>query len=443
MKKSEHTNEKEVNMKYHKDVLDNGLTVIRVPMDGVKSLTVLALVKVGSRYEDPQVSGISHFLEHMVFKGTEKYPTAHDVASAVDAIGAEFNAFTSKEYTGYYVKSASKDVEIGLDVVSDMLLTPQLRDDDLEREKGVIIEEINMYEDTPMRHIGDVFERTFFAGHSLGRDIIGTRETVRGITRKDFLKHVQTWYGLHNVVLMLVGDASVIDKDKILKSASTHFSKKSAQRAAKTTHDFSGQPISNERIKVEFKKTEQAHFILGFPGIKRSDKKRYALSVLSTLLGGSMSSRLFTEVREKRGLCYYVHSDQDYYHETGMFGGSAGVDPSRVEEAISVTFDEFKALADGRKPVTEVELKKAKDFTVGHLILGMEDTDSVAQAYGLRQLLEGEIITLDEVIRRISAITLDDVNAIAKQLIKPDEVRFSMIGPFKSDTKFKKILGIN
>jgi predicted Zn-dependent peptidase len=429
-------------MKFHKDTLSNGLTVVRVPMDGVKSLTVLALVKVGSRYEDDKVSGISHFLEHMVFKGTEKYPTAHDIASAVDAIGAEFNAFTSKEYTGYYVKSASKDVEVALDVVSDMLLTPQLREEDLEREKGVILEEIKMYEDTPMRHIGDVFEQMFFAGSPLGREVIGTRETVRGITRQDFLNHIATWYGLNNIVLMIVGDASVVDKDAILKSSGTHFSKKSVQRAKKTVHDFTGNPISDQRIKIAYKKTEQAHFILAFPGIKRSDKDRYALNVLSTLLGGNMSSRLFTEVREKRGLCYYVHSDNDYYAETGVFGAAAGVDLTRIDEAISVTFSEFKSLIDGTKPITENELKKAKDFTVGHMILGMEDSDSVANAYGLRLLLQGEIVMLDELIKRIMAVTLDDVNRVAKRLIKPDEVRLTMIGPFKDEKRFKKLLGI-
>lgn len=429
-------------MKYNKDILKNGLTVIRVPMTGVKSLTVLALVKVGSRYEDDKVNGISHFLEHMVFKGTEKYPTAQDVASVVDAIGAEFNAFTSKEYTGYYVKSASKDVNIGLDVVSDMLLTPVLRTEDLEREKGVIIEELNMYEDTPMRHIGDVFERMFFAGTKLGRDIIGTKETIKAISQKDFLQHLKTWYGLHNMVLMIVGDADVVDKDSLLKTAEKYFSKGDQDRATTTAHDFTGNPISDQRIKVEFKKTEQAHFILAFPGLKRGHKDRYAMNVLSTLLGGNMSSRLFTEVREKRGLCYYVHSDVDYYQETGMFGASAGVDPKRVEEAISVTFNEFKALISGEKPVTNEELKKAKDFTIGHLILGMEDSESVAQAYGLRQLLEGEIVMLDETIKRINAVTLEEVNAVAKKLIQPDQVRFTMIGPFKDDKKFREILEI-
>lgn len=428
-------------MKYHKEVLENGLTLIRVPMTSVKSLTVLALVNVGSRYEDPKVSGISHFLEHMVFKGTEKYPTPQDVAGTVDAIGAEFNAFTGKEYTGYYVRSASKDVDVALDVVSDMLLTPQIREDDLQREKGVIIEELNMYEDSPMRHIGDVFERMFFAGSSLGRDIIGTKETIQGITRQNFLDHIHAWYGLHNVVLIVVGDADVVDKESLVTKVGKYFEKGDHDRAKKVTRTYPKQTISTtERMKIDYKKTEQAHFVLAFPGLKRASEDRYALSVLSTLLGGNMSSRLFTEVREKRGLCYYVHSDQDYYHETGMFGASAGVDPKRIDEALSVTFNEFKSLVNGEKPVTEVELKKAKDYTIGHMILGMEDSESVAQSYGLKQLLDGEIVMLDEVMKRIMAVTLEDVNKVANKLIKPEEVRFAMIGPFKDEERFRKLL---
>lgn len=431
-------------MQYHKDVLNNGLTLVRVPMMGAKSLTVLALVRVGSRYEDPHIGGISHFLEHMVFKGTQNYPTAQDVAGVVDAIGAEFNAFTGKEYTGYWVKSASKDVDVALNVVSDMLLTPQLREEDIEREKGVIVEEMRMYEDTPMRHIGDVFERMFFEGSRLGEDIIGTRESVRGITRNDFVHHIQTWYGLHNVVLMIVGDSEVVEKEKLIKDVEKYFDKKSDhERATVADHTFKGSPISQkQKIIVDYKKTEQAHFVLAFPGIKRTDPDRSVLSVLSILLGGNMSSRLFSEVREKRGLSYYVHTDQDYYNDTGIFSAAAGVDPSRVEEAVKVTFEEFCAVVNGKKPITAEEVKKAKDFAVGHLVLGMEDSGSVAESYGFRELLEGRILMLDEIIARIMKVSLDDVNAMAKRLIKPEEVRFAMIGPFKEDQKFKKILNI-
>lgn len=430
-------------MQYHKDVMDSGLTIVRVPMGGVKSSTVLALVNVGSRYEDEKVGGISHFLEHMVFKGTEKYPTAQDVASTVDAIGAEFNAFTSKEYTGYYVKSASKDIDVALDVVSDMLLTPQLREDDLEREKGVIIEEINMYEDTPMRHIGDVFEGMFYAGSPLGREVIGTRESVRGVHRQDFINHMEKWYGLANVTVMVVGDEDVVGAKEILEKTQRYFSKKTSERQQPPIQVFSSNPISNQqKLHVEYKKTEQAHFVLGFPGLKRLDDDRYSAVVLATLLGGNMSSRLFTEVREKRGLCYYVRSDKDFYHDSGFFGAAAGVDPNRVDEAIRVTYEQFLLLQNHQQPVTKNELKRAKDYTIGSLILGMEDSQSVALAYGLKQLLEGEISTLDEIIAQISVVSMEDVQRVIERLIKPEEVRLAMIGPFEDRERFGKLLGI-
>lgn len=431
-------------MQFHKDVLDTGLTVLRVPMDSVKSVTVLALVKVGSRYEDPRVSGVSHFLEHMVFKGTEKYPTAQDVAAAVDAVGAEFNAFTSKEYTGYYVKSASKDIELALDVVSDMLLTPQLRDEDLQREKGVIIEEINMYKDMPMRHIGDVFEQMFYAGSPLGRDIIGTPETVSNMQRQDFVSHLQTWYGLHNMVLIVVGDAQVLHQESLLTQIMGYFAKGDAsQRKKPAKLKLESEPIARgKRVVIAEKKTEQAHFILGFPGLARNDADRYATSVLSTILGGNMSSRLFTEVREKRGLCYYVRSDVDMYSETGFFGAAAGVDPQRVEEAITVTFEQFTNLSSGAQPVTQQELERAKNCTLGNLILSMEDSQNVAQSYGMSQLLLGEVRTIEQIMEHISSVTMDDVERVVTRLIQPDQVRLAMIGPFDDEQKFGQMLGI-
>ncbi len=429
-------------MQYNKTVLDSGLQVVRVPIQSVKSVTVLALVKVGSRYESAELGGISHFLEHMVFKGTEKYPTAQDVSMTVDAIGAEYNAFTSKEYTGYYVKSASKDISVALDVVSDMLLTPKLRVDDLEREKGVILEEISMYEDTPMRHIGDVFEQMFYAGSPLGREVIGTRETVKSMTIQNFQDHLHKWYGLHNIVVMVVGDAEVVEKADLLDQVSQMFSKGEVLKRSKPASlDVTKNPIGQEsRVKVEYKKTEQAHFVIGFPGIKRMDPDRYALSVLSTALGGNMSSRLFTEVREKRGLCYYVHSEADSYAEAGFFGAAAGVDPKRIDEAVQVTLSQFTQLLESSNRIKEAEIQRAKDFTVGNLILGMEDSQNVALSYGIKLLLEGKIRTLDEIIAKIQAVNAEDIERIVSRLVQPGEVRFAMIGPFEDEERFKKLL---
>ena len=429
-------------MKFHIHRSESGLQIVRVPMSSVKSVTVLALVKVGSRYETSELGGISHFLEHMVFKGTEKYPTAQDVSVTVDAIGAEYNAFTSKEYTGYYVKSASKDVSIALDVVSDMLLTPRLRQDDIDREKGVILEEINMYEDTPMRHIGDVFEQMFYHGSPLGRDVIGTDKTVTTFQAKDFQNYLDTWYGLKNMVVLIVGDAEVVGKSEMVDQVTKMFSKgEIVKRRTPEALDLKANPISSEHtLQIVHKKTEQAHFILGFPGIKRTDPDRYALSVLSTALGGNMSSRLFTEVREKRGLCYYVHSDSDSYAETGFFGAAAGVDPQRVDEAIRVTLEEFTQLREKSHAMSNDEIKRAKDFTIGNLILGMEDSQNVALAYGMKLLLEGKILTLDEIISKIQDVTTEDVERVVERLIQPKQVRLAMIGPFEDEDRFRKLV---
>lgn len=417
---------------YSKEVLTSGLTLIRVPMPFVQSVTVLALVNVGSRFEAPAVWGISHFLEHMVFKGTAQFASAQELTTAIDAVGAKFNAFTSKEYTGYYVKSASKHLELALDVVSDMLLTPQLRPADIEREKGVIIEEINMYADMPASHIASLFEQMVYQADTLGHDIIGTKESVTRFTADDFRRHLHDWYGLGNIVLIISGDETVVQQTDLLAKVTQLFQKGDAsqRRSLKASDHLGSAPLTDQQLLVHQRETEQAHFLFGFPGLARADHRRPALSLLSVLMGGNMSSRLFSEVREKRGLCYYINSDTDFYHDVGLFGGSAGVDPKRVTEAITVTLSEFYALADGRKPVTAAELQRAKDFVTGKFVLDLEDSESVAQYFGMKQLLLGQIETPDQLILRYAAVTLDEVNQLARELIVPGSVRFGIIGPF-------------
>jgi predicted Zn-dependent peptidase len=424
--------------------LPSGLTVICVPMPAVESVTVLALVNAGSRYEKPEWWGISHFLEHMVFKGTEQYPDAQSLSAAVDAVGAKFNAFTSKEYTGYYVKSASKHMGLALNVVSDMLLTPKLRQEDIDREKGVIIEEINMYTDMPASHIANEFEQMMFNEATLGHDVIGTKETVSALKTEDFQAYLDTWYGLKNVILILSGDDKLLNEPSTMELVEKCFSKGNAtkRKSEQAKSHLGKQPINDKKMIVENRKTEQAHFILAFPGFDRFHEHRHALSLLGVILGGNMSSRLFSEVREKRGLCYYVHSDTDFYHDTGAFGASAGVDPKRVHEAVKVTFGEFLALKDGSKPVTEDELQKAKDYISGKFVLDLEDSESVAQYFGMKKLLLDEIETPEELLQRFMNVTLKEINQVIQEVIVPEEVRFAIIGPFKGEEKFKKILGM-
>jgi predicted Zn-dependent peptidase len=426
-------------LSYTRDQLSSGLTVIRVPMPAVESVTVLALVNVGSRYEAKNRWGISHFLEHMVFKGTENYPDAQTLAASVDAIGAKFNAFTSKEYTGYYVKATSKGMDLALDVVSDMLLTPQLRQDDIDREKGVIIEEINMYADMPSSHIANLFEQMVYDHATIGHDIIGTKETVSSFTSADFSDHLHHWYGRGNIVLIISGDERVVKNKKLLQKVDQLFKKgDSGSRLAPSTKDHLGKrPLQEKKLLLEERKTEQAHFVMGFPAIPRKDSRRHALSLLSVILGGNMSSRLFSEVREKRGLCYYVHTDLDFFHDTGLFGASAGVDPKRVEEAVKVTVAEFMSVVDGSKPITAAELKRAKDYITGKFVLDLEDSESVAQYFGMKQLLLGQIETPEELLKKYLSVELDQVQAVAEEFLNREELRFGVIGPFADQKIFE------
>lgn len=430
--------------KHQLTVLPSGLTVIQVPMSSVSSVTVLALANTGSRYEVPAKQGIAHFFEHIVFKGTKSYPSTQALAEKVDSVGANFNAFTSKEYTGYYVKSASQHLDLALDVVSDMLMSPLLRQADIDKEKGVIIEELNMYSDMPASHIADLFENMVYTG-GLQHDVIGTKATIQSITSQDFTDFLNQWYGFGNLILIVAGDETVVSQPGLLQKTADMFAKgeDQARKSGKQKLDrwVKTEKMSDRKLHVEYKKTEQAHFVMSWPGIKRGHQDRYALSLLDTVLGSSFSSRLFSEVREKRGLCYYINSDAEMLHGIGSFGASAGVDPGRVEEAVKVTIAQFTDIASGSHLVTSKELQRAKDYTLGKTVLGLEDSQSVAQYFGMKQLLRNEIETPQEFMEQIKAVTLSEVNRVASDLIKPGELRFAIIGPYKDEGKFEKYVG--
>ena len=438
--------------------LDCGLPVIIVPMPSVKSVTTLLLCNTGSRYEEPGQEGIAHFFEHMPAKGTENYPDALTFSSTLDAVGAEFNAYTSKEYTGYYVHAAAKHLDLALDVVSDMVLAPKLRQADIEVEKGVIVEELNMYRDMPSHHIANLFENMVFAGSGLGHEIVGSKETVTSFKSADFKAFLDKWYRLGNMVLIIAGDKDKVTNASLLNKINDLFLQKSQglniklqtndkfqnQNFKKNKIDsWLGKPLSEQRLHLEYKKTEQAHFVLGWPGISRVDKRRYVASLLSIILGGNMSSRLFTEVREKRGLCYYIHSDFDLYHDTGIFGASAGVDQNRVEEAVKVTINQFTHLRQGyggQAMLNEQELKKAKDYLSGKMVLGLEDSQSVASYFGMKQLLQNKIETPEQALQQVKAVTLDQVQSLVEELIKPGELRLALIGPYKDRKAFEQLI---
>ena len=422
-------------MTYNRKELANGLRVITIPMASMESATVLVMAGAGSRYETSKNSGISHFLEHMAFKGTEKRPTAMDISSLIDGMGGEFNAFTGKETTGYYIKSAKDKVETSLDVLSDMLMHSKLDPEEIEKEKGVIIEEINLYEDMPARKIGDIYEQLLYGDVPMGWDIAGSKDVIKSIKRTDFLSYLAELYSASNLTVVVAGG---IDSDQAFAQVEKYFGemKKFGTKTFETVKENQTKPA----ILVKQKQTEQIHVALGVRTVSISSPKRYPLSVLSAILGGGMSSRLFHEVREKRGLAYYVRSSSDEYNDVGTFVSTAGIDPKRVLEAVEVMMAEYSKVARGQMALTDEELKKAKEFLKGHLVLDLEDSRSVAGFYAHQELLEDKIENPDDVIAQIEKITKEDVEAVGKEFFKEETLNLALIGNFADGQKLESLL---
>ncbi len=422
-------------MQYKRKVLKNGLRIITVPMPGFESATVMVMVGAGSRYETPQNNGISHFLEHMAFKGTTKRPTAQDIASLIDGIGGEFNAFTSKEITGYFVKASKNHVELCLDILSDMLQNSKLDKLELEKEKGVILEEINLYEDTPARKIGDVYEALLYGDTPMGWDIAGRKEVIRAITREDFVKYMGSLYSANNITVVVAGG---INSEETEANIEKYFGEMKSFDTVKYNKLTENQVKPDLSIKK--KTTEQVHIGVGFRTVSIQSEDRHALSVLAAILGGGMSSRLFSEVREKRGLAYYVRTSSDHYADAGHIVSTAGLDPKRIEEGIEVIVAEYSKFAKGKANVTEKELAKAKEYLKGHMVLELEDSRFVAALYAQAELLEPSIETPEELLRIIDKITVKDVEEVAKKYFKQETLNLAIIGNFEDGQRFEKLL---
>lgn len=420
-------------MKHSRFVLKNGLRVIVVPMPAVESVTSMVMVGVGSRYEQKSTSGISHFLEHMAFKGTSSRPTALEIATLLDGIGAESNAFTSKEVTAYHIKSAANHLSTSLDVLSDILINSTMPEEEIEREKGVILEEFNMYEDMPMRKIGDLYENLMFGIQPLGWDILGDREVIKAATRKDFTTYMDTYYSASNMALVLAGKVT-------LEEAKSLSEKYFGGMKSFQTPEYKKFVRKNSRIEVHLKskKTEQTHFALGVPTPGLDAKTdRYPLSILSAILGGGMSSRLFHEVRERRGLAYYVRAYVDRYMDTGYLAAFAGVDNKRALESVTVVYEELKKAAQGE--FEEREVKKAKEFIKGHFVLGLEDTSAVSVYYGSDEVLENNIEDPSVVLAKIDTVKTRDVARVAKKYLS-QPYKLALIGDFKDKKVFEEII---
>lgn len=419
--------------KHKLTTLKNGLRLVTIPMSQVESVTVMVGVGAGSRYETKSVNGLFHFIEHMAFKGTKRRPTAFSISSEIDGVGGEFNAFTSKDFTGYWVKLVSKHQELAFDILSDMLANSLFKPKEIEREKGVIIEEINMYEDTPSRRVYEFFIRLIYGNNPMGWDVIGEKENIRGIKREDFLQYINRLYYSKNMAVVVAGR---VNEDKVIKLARRYFSglKKSGKKRTKSIK------LSQKKAKTKliYKKTEQAHFCLGVPGYWYSHPDRFVKAVLATILGQGMSSRLFIQIREKRGLAYYVKCEPDFYIDSGFLIVQAGVKLEKVDEAIEVVLNEFQKLVE--KKVSPRELKKAKEFLKGRLILALEDSQNVASRYSGQVLLEKKIRTPEKAMELFDKVTSEDVRRVAKDIFKPKNLNLAVIGPYKDETRFKKLL---
>ncbi len=422
-------------MRYNRTLLQNGLRVLTIPMPSLESATVLVMVGAGSRYETRETSGISHFLEHMAFKGTEKRPSAMEISSVIDGMGGEFNAFTSKENTGYYIKSAKARIETSFDVLSDMLMHSKLDQGEIKKERGVIIEEINLYEDMPARKIGDIYEHLLYGDTPMGWDISGEKDVIRKIKHEDFVKYMSRLYSADNITVVAAGG---IDEKTSVDLAKKYFSG--------MKHFATDKPLpvvekqKKPAVVIKSKQTEQIHVALGVRTVSLHSEKRYPLSVLSAILGGGMSSRLFHEVREKRGLGYYVRSSSEEFSDAGTLVSTAGIDPKRVVEAIEVIMGEYAKISEGKMDLKPDELRKAKEFLKGHLVLDLEDSKSVAVYYAVQEIMEDRIENPDEVLKKVDAVTAEEVEAVGREFFKNAGLNLAVIGKFEDRQRLEKLI---
>lgn len=417
--------------------LQNGLPVILIDTKAFPSVTTMLLIGAGSRYETKENNGIAHFFEHMAFKGSEIYPDAFTISSTIDRLGGVFNAFTSKDHTGYWVKAPNSHFEKVADVLADMVLHPKLLQEEIDREKNVIVEEINMYEDMPSRKVSDIFDELLFKGHPLSFDIAGTEKTVTSFTRKTFLEYIETYYHPLNAVIVVAGGLTQhLDPELADKSMDTYFEiikEKFSNWEQKKKHSFNEYSVdqTNPALTIKYKKTEQAHFCLGFRAFSFKDERRHALTVLSAILGGGMSSRLFMEVRERRGLCYYISTGRELYQDVGTLVTQAGVtnNKEKLQESINVVLEEHKKIASGE--VTDDELDKAKEMLKGRFLLSIEDSHDIASLIGTKYLLQEKIVQPEETIEHINMVSKKDIIQLAKELFISQNLNIAVIGPFK------------
>ena len=422
--------------KVKKVTFSSGLEALLVPLKETRTVTVLILVRAGSEYEKKEINGISHFLEHMCFKGTIKRPTSKEISSLMDSLGANFNAFTSQEHTGYFIKVDNRHLDVALDLISDIYQNSLFKEEEIEKEKGVIIEEMNLDEDTPTSQIYDVLLKLLYDDQPAGWRVLGEKETIKKIKRQNFLEYIKNNYTADKTLVVVSGrfNEEVVEKHLRDLFKDINQNKGLAEQKVKENQ-------KEPAVLIKTKKTDQTHLVLGTRAFNKFDERRYALSLLSVILGQGMSSRLFQKIREEMGAAYYVYSLADLNCDHGFFGVATGVALSKTQEAVKVIMEAFKKIAN--EAPSEVEVKKAKDYLKGKQALGLESSDEFAFFYGLQYLYYKKTFSLDELYKKIDAVTPQMIMNLAKELFQPKNLNLAILGPYqkkKDEAKFKKLL---
>ncbi len=422
-------------MNYKKTTLPNGLRVITAPVKDNPAVMVLVAVETGSDYEDKSENGLSHFLEHMCFKGTVNRPGSSYISHELDSLGAENNAFTSNELTGYYAKAARKHFPKLFEIISDLYLNPTLPAEDLEKERGVILEEISMYEDLPQRKVWDVLASLMYGDTPAGRTTLGPRENIKKFSREDFVNYRNKHYTAGKTIIVVSGD---VNEKEVIKEAKKHFS--SIPKKKKASKPAVKESQKAPALSIHQKKTDQMHMVFAFRTVKAGHKDSPALAVLAEILGKGMSSRLFAKLREEMGACYYVRASHDQYTDHGLFTVSTGINASRAEEVIGAILGECKKLAS--IPVSEEELNKAKEHFVGHLYMGLETTDAVAEFYTDQEVATGKLKKPNEVEKMVRQVSAKDVLRVAKKFFKESGLNLAIVGDVADEKKISGALSL-
>lgn len=419
---------------YHKTVLENGVRVVTGPMTGVRSTSLIMYFDVGSRYEKPDVAGVSHYLEHMLFKGTERRPDAKMISEEIEGVGGMLNASTSKEATNYWCKCPSTHYDLAFDVLADMINGSLIDTTELNKERSVIIEEIRGSEDSPEEYVHDIIDEVVWGTHSVGRSIAGSEETVGAISREQM---VDFWKRNYRPERMVIASGGDIEHEHVVELANQHFGNLTPAGDA-DQYDRAEVIQQGARSRLLTKETEQAHLCVALPALPYTSERRYVQGTIEAVLSSGMSSRLFQEIREKRGLVYSVYGYFRPYEDVGQAVIYAGTDLSRIDETVEAIVAELRKLRD--QPVPEDELRRTKELRKGRLLMGLEDSRSVASWVGSQELVYGEIKTPEEVMEEIEAVTVEQVHELSQELFKADLLNLALIGPFDDEAHFTSLL---